>query len=250
MKKKIISMSLATILLFCLTISVCADYVGSVKSDIYHYSDCYWAKQISSYNRIWFENVTQAKNYGYRACKVCNPPSNSYSDGNYTSGASTSGNNTSSNYTSKAHQDYEPCIVATDIRTFVNGLEIPTFAYSGDDSNGTNSCIVILAEDLAGYGFDVVWNPKTNIVSVSDNDYKALTPIPMGYYRGLKKGEKVFDMAHNTVASVSLRANNKSHYVYRKYTLNGYVAIDVDELANVAQFSWDGYNRTVSIISR
>ena len=46
MKKKIISMSLATILLFCLTISVCADYVGSVYSNIYHYSDCYWAKQI------------------------------------------------------------------------------------------------------------------------------------------------------------------------------------------------------------
>lgn len=235
MKKKIISMLLATILLFCLTISVCADYVGSVKSDIYHYSDCYWAKQISSYNKIWFKNVTQARNYGYRACYVCNPPSSSY---------------TSGNYTYEPLPTYTPSIIATDIRTYVNGFEIPTFAYSGDDRNGKNSCIVVLAEDLAGYGFDVEWNPQTKMVYVADNDYKALNPIPMKYYRSFKTGAKVFDIVKNTVVPVSLKVNNKTHYVYRKYTLNGYVAIDVDELANVAQFSWDGYNRTVSIISR
>ena len=236
MKKKIILMSLTAILLFCLTISVCADYVGSVYSNIYHYSDCYWARQIKSYNKIWFKNVAQAKNNGYRACYVCNPPSNSYATGN--------------NYTSKALPAYKPSIVATDVRTFVNGYEIPTFAYSGDDKNGTNSCIVILAEDLAGYGFDVEWNPKTNSVSVSDNDYKALTPIPMNYYRNFSKGTKMFDIQKSSIVLVSLKSEYKSYYVNKKYALDGYVAINVDNLAKIAKFSWNAYNRTVSIVSR
>jgi len=245
MKKKSISISLTIILLVCLAVSVCADYVGSVRSDIYHYSGCYWAKQIRSYNQIWFENVAQAKNYGYRACNVCKPPSGSYAGDNYASG-----NNTYVNYTSDAHSVYEPSIVATDIRAFVNGYEIPTFAYSGDDRNGTNSCIVVLAEDLVGYGFDVEWNSKTNCVYVSDNDYKGLNPIPMNYYRNFKKGMKMFDIERYSNVQVILKNGYKSRYVNTKYTLNGYVAILVDELANIAEFSWNEYSRTISIVSR
>jgi len=49
-------------------------YVGSSKSDVYHYPSCSSAKRIKSGNLVSFNSVQQAKNAGYRPCKVCNPP--------------------------------------------------------------------------------------------------------------------------------------------------------------------------------
>lgn len=49
-------------------------YVGSMKSDKYHYPDCRWAKEISAENQIWFTDVKEAKEKGYKPCGVCNPP--------------------------------------------------------------------------------------------------------------------------------------------------------------------------------
>lgn len=49
-------------------------FVGSSKSDVYHYSSCSSAKRIKSGNLVSFNSVQQARNAGYRPCKVCNPP--------------------------------------------------------------------------------------------------------------------------------------------------------------------------------
>ncbi|GEM_PF-1299982 len=50
-------------------------YVGSVNSNIYHYQSCRWAKKITPENEICFSSIADAKSKGYRACKVCHPPS-------------------------------------------------------------------------------------------------------------------------------------------------------------------------------
>lgn len=49
-------------------------FVGSVNSNVYHYSSCSAAKRIKSGNLITFSSVQQAKNAGYRPCEICNPP--------------------------------------------------------------------------------------------------------------------------------------------------------------------------------
>ncbi|MCL5772527.1 MAG: hypothetical protein M1479_09705 [Actinobacteria bacterium] len=49
-------------------------FVGSKNSDVYHYSDCVYAKKIKPENLITFSSVEEAKNAGYRPCKKCNPP--------------------------------------------------------------------------------------------------------------------------------------------------------------------------------
>jgi len=51
-----------------------AEYVGSIKSDKYHYPDCVWAKKILSENQIWFKSVEEAQAQGYKPCGVCKPP--------------------------------------------------------------------------------------------------------------------------------------------------------------------------------
>jgi len=50
-------------------------YVGSKNSDVYHYPSCRYVDNILEENKIWFSSVQDAINHGYRACKVCNPPS-------------------------------------------------------------------------------------------------------------------------------------------------------------------------------
>ena len=50
-------------------------FVGSKKSNKYHYTWCRWAKKIHLGNAIYFDSVKEARDAGYVPCKVCRPPS-------------------------------------------------------------------------------------------------------------------------------------------------------------------------------
>jgi hypothetical protein len=56
------------------TPSYSGPFVGSINSDIYHYPWCQWAKKILPENEVWFNTAQEARDAGYRPCKVCNPP--------------------------------------------------------------------------------------------------------------------------------------------------------------------------------
>lgn len=58
----------------CSYLTIYAYYVGSVNSNIYHYSNCEWAYRIYNSNRIEFPTVKNALSHGYRPCRVCYPP--------------------------------------------------------------------------------------------------------------------------------------------------------------------------------
>lgn len=49
-------------------------YVGSIKSDKYHETNCRYAKKISSDHQIWFQTALEAIQAGYKPCGVCKPP--------------------------------------------------------------------------------------------------------------------------------------------------------------------------------
>ncbi len=49
-------------------------FVGSAKSDKYHYPSCQWAKRIKPENEVWFSSTQEAGAAGYIPCKVCSPP--------------------------------------------------------------------------------------------------------------------------------------------------------------------------------
>lgn len=48
-------------------------YIGSINSNKYHYPTCRHAKNIASYNEIWFDTIEEAKQQGYEPCGVCKP---------------------------------------------------------------------------------------------------------------------------------------------------------------------------------
>lgn len=48
-------------------------YIGSLKSDKFHYPTCRWAKKITSKNEVWFKDKADAQAHGYQSCGSCNP---------------------------------------------------------------------------------------------------------------------------------------------------------------------------------
>ncbi len=49
-------------------------FVGSAKSNKYHYPNCQWARKISPQNEVWFTSSEDARSKGYVPCGVCHPP--------------------------------------------------------------------------------------------------------------------------------------------------------------------------------
>lgn len=49
-------------------------FVGSIKSDKYHFPKCRHAESIKPENDIWFNSIQDAKSKGYAPCGVCKPP--------------------------------------------------------------------------------------------------------------------------------------------------------------------------------
>jgi len=48
-------------------------YVGSIKSDVFHYPSCFYVDRIKPENIIWFSSREDAIAHGYRPCKKCCP---------------------------------------------------------------------------------------------------------------------------------------------------------------------------------
>jgi hypothetical protein len=74
-KRRIIAV-ISILLMFAFvatSILLAADYkyVGSKRSNKYHYPSCRWAKKIKPYNLVTFQSVKEAQEAGYVPCKVC-----------------------------------------------------------------------------------------------------------------------------------------------------------------------------------
>lgn len=54
-------------------ITVQGKYVGSIKSDKYHYPSCRHAEAILIENQLWFDSEAEAVGEGYEPCGVCKP---------------------------------------------------------------------------------------------------------------------------------------------------------------------------------
>lgn len=143
----------------------------------------------------------------------------------------------------QAHYQYDN-ILTTDMRLFINGNEVPAFVYSGP-----NEGLYFIIEDLKDYGFDINWNGETKTVSAVLNNNKPITPIPMDIYRAEPAGGifRSIDKSLNVSAEISL--NGKTYIFKNVHSLNGYIAVSADELANIAQLcQWNGEEKKLDIV--
>ena len=121
----------------------------------------------------------------------------------------------------------------TNIRTFVNNGEMPTFYYRGAQSHS-----VIIAEDMANYGFDVTYDDAQRTLYITRNKDKATNPIPLDIYKN-KNGIRAFSVRNSNI-SVVLTDGNYSHKFTDIYNVGGYMCISVDEFAGIYGFEWNG----------
>lgn len=128
----------------------------------------------------------------------------------------------------------------TDIRTYINGHEVPTYAYT--DSNVSKP--VILAETLMNYGFNVSYNAESQTLILSLNP--DLSPSPVAFYRGAP-GEKAFDIMPENTVRVVINDGKNDRVISNVYNLNGYMAIDADELGTIFGFSWNDAQRSINV---
>ncbi len=65
-----------TIALVASSLALAADhkYVGSRKSNKYHYPTCSAAKQIKAEDLVPFKTAKEALDAGYIPCQICKPP--------------------------------------------------------------------------------------------------------------------------------------------------------------------------------
>lgn len=145
----------------------------------------------------------------------------------------------SSKQSSTSSTEIKTGIVATDIKTFINWYEVPTFYYNGE-SKGT----VVIVEDLRNYGFDKVWDNDNRTLTLIKNTEKEITPMIMDYYHELEQGQFLYDIYDSDI-KVYLKNSLEGELIEPKkvYFLNGYTAISTDELVNFGSLTWDGENR-------
>ena len=48
-------------------------FVGSIKSDVFHYLNCSYVKKIKEENKIYFSSYDEAVSKGYKPCKIFKP---------------------------------------------------------------------------------------------------------------------------------------------------------------------------------
>ena len=130
-------------------------------------------------------------------------------------------------------------IYTTSLKATINSVEIPCF-YTKE----FNGCGVILAEDLANYGYDVYFNSDTQTLYLTYNPEKEFSPIPMDYYHGLEPNEKFMKFYPKT-KKVVIKKDELTFEPERVLTLDGYIAVGIDELQRVCDSFYYGFDENI-----
>ena len=144
-------------------------------------------------------------------------------------------------YGFKAASDKYDSIYFTDMKTYINGQEMPTFARIANPS-----CAAIIVEDLRNYGFDITWDNDTKTLFAKYNPEKQVTPMELDYYKN-KNGTKAFSVYTKEAVNVVIDDGNAHYFLSNVFNLNGYIAVSVDEFKAMYDFVWDGQTRSIHI---
>ncbi len=133
-------------------------------------------------------------------------------------------------------------IYTTDIKTYINGNEIPTFASKKEGGEA-----VIIAEDLHAYGYDAYYEEAEKTLYIVHNPLKPHSTIAMDYYHGLLKGQQFMRYYLPRSVKVVLRKDNKEIMVTDALMLDGYMAIPAKTLKDLSsQYTEDGNTINIS----
>lgn len=119
-------------------------------------------------------------------------------------------------------------ILPDTTRMFIDGAEIPSMYSTGENQN-----TVILAEHLAGYGFDVIYNHQERTVYITKNTQKTISPVNCSEFENFTS-----PTIRNSNLKVVITDGDKKHEISTVYDLSGYAAIPILELTEFYDYTW------------
>ncbi len=129
----------------------------------------------------------------------------------------------------------------TDIRAFINGMEIPCYY----KKFGTNE-VCITAEDLRSYGFDTHYDEVTSTLYIMENPSKEFSPLVCQ--------KSATEIAHNIYPHPNLKAvlvkGGVSYKLRTAVSLGGQCAISIDELGSYYTKLWNDSTRWIDIFTK
>lgn len=121
----------------------------------------------------------------------------------------------------------------TDIAAFVNHYPITSYNVDGNT--------VVVAEDLANYGFNVVWNGDNRSLNISRSDAKEVTP-----YGKIYKYESMLGQIYNTCLETDIKTYINGTEI-KGYNLGGKTVINFEELSVFGEVIWDASTRSIKL---
>lgn len=121
----------------------------------------------------------------------------------------------------------------TDIITYIDSCPIYTYV--------VNDRIVVVAEDLRDYGFDVIWDGNARTLTISDSTPPLITPDV--YETGIESGT-VFQNVLETDIKVYAEG-----ILITSYNINGKTMIPLEELTMFGDFEWFSVDRLLFMVS-
>ncbi len=127
-------------------------------------------------------------------------------------------------------------VLYTDIRTYINNVEITSYNIKG------NTAVVV--EDLLNYGFDVVWDGAARTLKVTRNASKPVTGAEVKATSGGKIGDKAMPVYATDIKTYLDGKETES------YNVGGQTIVYVDDLAKLyaSDYQWDQNTRTLKAV--
>ena len=124
-------------------------------------------------------------------------------------------------------------ILYSDIMAYIDNNAIPTSIKSGTT--------LVVVEDLARYGFDVIWNGADRTLRVERNANKPINPIPV-----------IKDTTHapGTFKCKYVYTDIKTYLsgqLVESFAINGQTLIDFELLAKYGKITWYGLTREIKL---
>ena len=116
-------------------------------------------------------------------------------------------------------------VLYTDIRTYIDGVEISSY--------NINGYTAVVVEDLAFYGFDVIWNGSARTLTAKRTVGKPITGSAVSSTSGGKVGTRAMPVYATDIRTYFDGVEFKS------YNVGGKTIVYVDDLANKYSSSYD-----------
>jgi hypothetical protein len=130
-------------------------------------------------------------------------------------------------------------ILETDIIVTINGMPLRTF-------NIDNNTVVIV-EDLADYGFEVLWDEKERVLMLWGPESKPFKPQSITRKSGTSVGRAVGNVLYTDI--ITLIPGEHGFEPTRSFNVGGYTAILFDSLARFGKVSWDPNQREIRLVT-